>query len=224
MTLDELHALADKFFEWPEGSGRQAVTTFSALLFAQHVLEKHGNAQAAENSVGVDALRAAMKQETEPNNPGECSECHAPVGSVCSDADCPGQGAHALWRAENQNYLDPCATCATPYQCTNTDKCAVATPHPMDFVSLLREADEIVRAKPTWRRFIDGTPLSNDIGVWMVVFAQDVLRRSQTAALRADAERYRYLLGHARRIDVAGWSISHMEQLSPRIDAAREES
>lgn len=43
-------------------------------------------------------------------------------------------------------------------------------------------------------------------------------------ALRADAERYRYLLGHARRIDVAGWSISHMEQLSPRIDAAREES
>lgn len=49
------------------------------------------------------------------------------------------------------------------------------------------------------------------------------VRRDPTAALRADAERYRYLLGHARRIDVDGWSISHMEQLSPRIDAAREE-
>lgn len=49
---------------------------------------------------------------------------------------------------------------------------------PVDFVSLLREADEIVRGKPTWKRFIDGTPLSNDIAVWMTVFAQDVARRA----------------------------------------------
>lgn len=148
-----------------------------------------------EHMAEVRRLRAALEQEQEqePNNPGECSECHAPVGSVCSDADCPGKAAPLITK-------------------------------PTDFVSLLREADEIVRAKPTWRRFIDGTPLSNDIAVWMVVFAQDVARRNATAALRADAERYRYLLGHARRIDVAGWSISHMEQLSPRIDAAREGS
>ena len=52
------------------------------------------------------------------------------------------------------------------------------SPEPVDFVSLLREADEIVRGKPTWKRFIDGTPLSNDIAVWMTVFAQDVARRS----------------------------------------------
>ena len=50
------------------------------------------------------------------------------------------------------------------------------------------------------------------------------MRSDPTATLKADAERYRYLLGHARRIDVAGWSISHMQQLSPRIDAAREGS
>lgn len=193
MTLDELRALADEYFEWPIAHNKSTVTLFSALLFAQHVLQLREKSLGTENSAGVDALRAAMKLEQEPNNPGECSECHAPVGSVCSDADCPGKAAPLITK-------------------------------PTDFVSLLREADEIVRAKPTWRRFIDGTPLSNDIAVWMVVFAQDVARRNPTAALRADAERYRYLLGHARRIDVAGWSISHMEQLSPRIDAAREGS
>ena len=48
----------------------------------------------------------------------------------------------------------------------------------MDFASLLREAEEIVQSKPTWKRFIDGTPLANDIAVWMVVFSQDVARRT----------------------------------------------
>lgn len=36
---------------------------------------------------------------------------------------------------------------------------------------LLREAENIVRNKPIWKRFIDGTPLSNDIPVWMANFA-----------------------------------------------------
>ena len=49
---------------------------------------------------------------------------------------------------------------------------------PVDFASLLREAEEIVQSKPTWKRFIDGTPLDNDIAVWMSVFAQDVARRT----------------------------------------------
>ena len=49
---------------------------------------------------------------------------------------------------------------------------------PVDFASLLREAEEIVQSKPTWKRFIDGTPLTNDIAVWMAVFAQDVARRT----------------------------------------------
>lgn len=48
MTLDELHALADKFFEWPEGSGRQTVTTFSALLLTKHVLEMHEKAHSVQ--------------------------------------------------------------------------------------------------------------------------------------------------------------------------------
>lgn len=53
-----------------------------------------------------------------------------------------------------------------------------AQQEPVDFASLLREAEEIVREKPTWKRFIDGTPLANDIAVWMTVFAQDVARRT----------------------------------------------
>lgn len=44
--------------------------------------------------------------------------------------------------------------------------------------------------------------------------------------LRADAERYRYVVSHARRLDILDWSLcqASMFQLSSRIDAAREES
>ena len=56
MTFDDLRALANEFFEWPESSGRQTVTTFSALLFAQHVLQLREKSLGAENSAGVDAL------------------------------------------------------------------------------------------------------------------------------------------------------------------------
>jgi hypothetical protein len=45
-------------------------------------------------------------------------------------------------------------------------------PEAQPVVELMREADAIVRAKPTWKRYIDGTPLSNDIAVWMVDFAR----------------------------------------------------
>lgn len=63
MTLDDLRALADKFFVWPEGSGRQTVTTFSALLFAQHVLQLRKKSLGTENSAGMDALRNAAQRQ-----------------------------------------------------------------------------------------------------------------------------------------------------------------
>ena len=63
MTLDDLRALADKFFVWPEGSGRQTVTTFSALLFAQHVLQLREKSLGTENSAGMDALRDAAQRQ-----------------------------------------------------------------------------------------------------------------------------------------------------------------
>lgn len=53
------------------------------------------------------------------------------------------------------------------------------------------------------------------------------LRRlhAECDALRADAERYAYVLANARRIDICRVSLggTNMDQLSARIDAAREE-
>lgn len=47
---------------------------------------------------------------------------------------------------------------------------------PVAFDALLREAEAIVREKPVWRRYIDGTPLANDVPVWMAVFALEAAR------------------------------------------------
>jgi len=44
-----------------------------------------------------------------------------------------------------------------------------------DYVSLLKAAKEHVNASVLYRRFIDGTPLENDIAVWMADFASNCL-------------------------------------------------
>jgi hypothetical protein len=48
--------------------------------------------------------------------------------------------------------------------------------------------------------------------------------RAERDALRADAERYAYVIANARRIDICRVSLvdTNMDQLSARIDAARE--
>lgn len=45
-----------------------------------------------------------------------------------------------------------------------------------DFVALLKQAQERVQTSVLYRRFIDGTPLENDIAVWMANFVMDVWR------------------------------------------------
>lgn len=72
MTLDDLRALADEFFEWPDDGDRRTVSTISALLFAQHVLEMHEKSLemhekslGTENNAGMDALRDAAQQALE---------------------------------------------------------------------------------------------------------------------------------------------------------------
>jgi hypothetical protein len=61
---------------------------------------------------------------------------------------------------------------------------------------------------------------ADEINNLRAALEQDAIERD---ALRADAERYRYVLKHARRIDICGLSMSQtsMCQLSARIDAAR---
>jgi hypothetical protein len=44
------------------------------------------------------------------------------------------------------------------------------------FDAMMREADAYVRGKAVWARYIDGTPLSNDIAVWITVCAQQYVR------------------------------------------------
>jgi hypothetical protein len=51
------------------------------------------------------------------------------------------------------------------------DKCK-AVQEPVAWGDLLKKAEEVVRSKPLWKKYIDGTPLANDIAVWMASFAQ----------------------------------------------------
>ena len=51
-----------------------------------------------------------------------------------------------------------------------------AQQEPVAWVDLLKAADEVVRNKTLWKRFIDGTPLANDIPCWMADFALEHTR------------------------------------------------
>jgi hypothetical protein len=51
------------------------------------------------------------------------------------------------------------------------DQCK-AVQEPVAWTDLLKQAEEVVRSKPLWKKYIDGTPLANDIAVWMASFAQ----------------------------------------------------
>jgi hypothetical protein len=42
---------------------------------------------------------------------------------------------------------------------------------PLSWIALQKEAQQIVESKILWKRFIDGTPLANDIACWMANFA-----------------------------------------------------
>lgn len=68
---------------------------------------------------------------------------------------------------------------------------------PVAFHELLREAEAEVRAKPVWKRYIDGTPLANDVPVWMAVFAQ---HHARTAAPPAPAAQPSADLEHLRAL------------------------
>lgn len=48
---------------------------------------------------------------------------------------------------------------------------ANATKREISFIDTLEEAKKVVKTSPLYRKFIDGTPLANDIAVWMTEFA-----------------------------------------------------
>lgn len=67
------------------------------------------------------------------------------------------------------------------------------------WVELLAEAQRIVEGKPTWGKFIEGTPLANDIAVWMAEFAA-----RKTTELN---EQVRVAAYHAAAVDVETFNL-----------------
>ena len=65
MTLDDLRALADEFFEWPIAHNKSNITMTSALLFAQHVVQTRETQLRTEYSATMTTLRDAAKQALE---------------------------------------------------------------------------------------------------------------------------------------------------------------
>ncbi len=76
-----------------------------------------------------------------------------------------------------------------PDKVTMVDTKRSIMPEPVAWVDLLKEAEEIVKSKPTWKRFIDGTPLSNDIAVWMADFASGLYSHADVSCLYEQLER-----------------------------------
>ena len=62
----------------------------------------------------------------------------------------------------------------------------------MNYTDLLKDAAVIVRGKLLWKRFIDGTPLSNDLPFWMADFAAAAAahEREECARIAEIAEPY----------------------------------
>jgi len=58
---------------------------------------------------------------------------------------------------------------------------ALAQPEqePVAWADLKKEAQQIVESKFLWKKFIDGTPLSNDIACWMADFVQSSMTPPQ---------------------------------------------
>lgn len=64
---------------------------------------------------------------------------------------------------------------------TALDAIEQAMREPPNWIDLQKEADAIVRGKYVFRRFIDGTPLENDIACWMAEFASEKLKATPPA-------------------------------------------
>ena len=54
----------------------------------------------------------------------------------------------------------------------------------MKYTELLKDAAVIVRGKLLWKRFIDGTPLSNDLPFWMADFAAAAVAHEREACAK----------------------------------------
>lgn len=91
---------------------------------------------------------------------------------------------------------------------------------PVAWPDLLKAAQEIVKRKAAWRPFIDGTPLENDIAVWMAEFAQKYAQSPSVARAMAIAECAR--IGRDLYKGDGGRLNSYDEGWNDGIDAAEQ--
>ena len=84
----------------------------------------------------------------------------------------------------------------------------------ISWVDLQKVAQEVVQSKSLWKRFIDGTPLANDIACWMADFAQD-----HTAPELAQPKPVNQQLLEALKAFVA--YADEVNDDSPELDRAR---
>jgi hypothetical protein len=96
---------------------------------------------------------------------------------------------------------------------------------PVAWVDLLKQAEEVVRSKPLWKKYIDGTPLANDIAVWMASFAQEHITppaaQRQWAGL-TDEEVYPLANEHLH-YQTEGYEVSGVYNLARAIEAKLKE-
>ena len=62
--------------------------------------------------------------------------------------------------------------CGTAEAIAVVEKALAQEQEPVAWADIQKEAQQIVESKFLWKKFIDGTPLSNDIACWMADFAQ----------------------------------------------------
>lgn len=80
-------------------------------------------------------------------------------------------GAHNLARQE-QAKLGKVEACDPPDGMETDPKLPA-------FHDVLCDAEQLVRQKPLWSKYIKGTPLENDVPVWMADFALRMLQRER---------------------------------------------
>lgn len=90
----------------------------------------------------------------------------------------------------------------------------------LDYVKVLNDAKAIVRASVLWKRFIDGTPLENDIAVWMADFAFQV---AEGEARRRVPPTFDFLAHLQRQRDWSGETFGPGARTAGVIDHIRKE-
>jgi hypothetical protein len=72
----------------------------------------------------------------------------------------------------------------------------------MKYIELVKLADVVLRDKFSWKRFIDGTPLVNDLPFYMADFARAAMAQEREACLKIIRE-YQIPVGSSSAGEIA---------------------